>query len=295
MKGIKDLVGKFDEETLSQKTSLCEKWLNKFYNFVLNHVSSPEVKKRMQHVYESLTIYITEQGKTRVPRYYNGEDYSFKMPYNGGVYFTEICETKMGEDNHRYTYIIPAVAVASNLNQPKTFIHEISHAFSSAMKYLDEEGGTYKCGFHVSQISNDEFKAVSGDFLNEGMTEAVTKLFLVENFDELKQDFPAIKNPESNGAYKSKYAMYEMLDGGNNKLLMDAYFGGVEEYQRFEKHFDELMKDEGITFKELNKLCFSTYTYEGENSDLARLNKYANIYRERYKQFSMQEDIEMDM
>lgn len=292
MKGLKDLAGKFNEETLRQKTVLCEKWIEKFYNFVVSRVDNPEIKKRIRYVYENLTIYTATQGKTMLPSYYNGRNDSFTMN-KPGLFFQENCETRIGEDNHSYTYVTPAVAIDSSLSQPATFLHETAHAFAYAMKYLDEEGGFYKGGLRIYQIHNDCFQSKSGNLLDEGMTEAITKLFLQENFEELSQDFPQMKSAEPKGAYNSTNVLYEMLDGGNNTLLIAAYFGGVEEYRAFEKHFDEVMADQGITFKELNM-----YRWEVEANDsekMEKLNYYAKIYKERYKQFSMQEDIEMDM
>ena len=297
MQNIVDLTQTLEEETLSSQSLLYEKWTKKFYEFLLARVSSDAVKERMKYVYDNLSLFLVEEG-TIIPRTRDGRDFSVPMPNRGGVYIVEDITTTLDENKRLNAAIKPAVAIKPKGHSIATFIHELSHAFSSTMKYSDADGAFYKCGLDNKEMKNGEFENRSGDFLNEGMTDAIAKIFYDMHIEEIKQDFPKkqkIGKPKYNFpvGYDSIWPLMDMLgEGLSNKLLMDAYFGGKEELLAFENHFDELMKDEGITFKELNSLYYETYTYEGEDSDLSKLKRYALIYKQKYYQLQIaQEDV----
>ena len=258
MKEIKCLIDKFSKDKFERISTLHTKWMKKFCEFILKHIKEDRIKGRIEYVHDNIVEYVVEVGTT-LPRTRDGRDFSCPMPNLQGVFIVQDITTKLEEDGKTYAKISPAIAVLYNkLERPDTFIHEMAHAFSSTMKYLVEEGQIYKNGVEYSVRDCETFKKKSGDWINEGLTEALAGIFFDENIEELKKDFDlspsfSTKKPEYHASYDSYIPMKIMLRDMSNELLVNAYFGDKEDLQKFAEHFNEVMKDEQIDFKEFNK------------------------------------------
>ena len=258
MKEVITLTEKVSKEDVERISSLHTKWIKKFHDYLIKFIKDDKIKERMNYVFENITEYIVEVG-TIIPRTRDGRDFSIPMPKLNGAYVVKDITTKV-EDGKECGIITPAVAVLyDKLTNPADFIHELAHAFSSMMKILFENGAIYKCGLNCEVYKDTGYKQANGDWLNEGLTDAIASLFFEENRVEIEKDcgfVPSrfIRKLSYPASYDSYQAMKVMLCNMSNELLVNAYLGDVEDMQKFAGDFDKVMQDECVTFKELNKI-----------------------------------------
>ncbi len=260
MKNVIDLTNKMDNDQLQKLSYLHTKWAKRYYEFLLKYIKNDTIKDRMKHALNNTTEFFVEVGTT-IPRTRDCRDASCPMPpHTSGVYVVQDITTNLESDGKKYGTITPAIALLyDRLKWPDTFLHEITHVFSELLKFLSEENAVYKFGLSYSVRESNMFQSKSGNWLNEGLTDALASIFFDENYDEIVEDFGVkIINPSKKKTYASGYdshlPMKIMLLDMSNELLINAYFGEKEDLRAFADDFDEVMKNENITFEELNKI-----------------------------------------
>ncbi len=225
--------------------------LKDYYSFLISKVDD-KTKEKLTQIYKDTTCYIVDRSNL-IPRVLNGENKPFIIPARAVSF---IRESTPDETESQLIHLKNGIALFYKEYMMGAFCHEMNHSFSKATEYRDVEGEVMKGGLNLSVIKNDKFVYLTGNLMDEGVTDAIAAYYYTSHADFIKEVFGNC--PNYNCAYNSLRLPCEILLGKDlsNKMLLNAYFGDKEAMKAFEKDFDEVMKDEGIHFADILKTSF---------------------------------------
>ena len=276
MFSIECLTKRFDEETARKLSSQYKFIVEDYFTFLCSIIDDEKLKNKFKAILNDTICYIVDK-KTLIPRNLNGKDKSFFIPYRAVSF---VREQFSSENNPNVEKIKNGIAIFFNEKNVGIICHEMNHAYAKPLEIIDQEGTVVKSGLLLQKQHNDKLKRITGDLLDEGITDAIAKYYH-ENY---KDNLEEVCGPQS--PYRAEYdtltQVCEILLGKDlsNKSLLNAYFGDVEALKLFMSEFDEIMKEDNITFRDLLK---SSWKYEdcidGVNYSDVELTYYFSKYQ----------------
>lgn len=231
---------KYKEET--------SKEFDDYFSFVLSLSGSEEIHEKMLKNYSNLEIFVTDSKKTLIPRFLCGNDRSFFNPHRAISFNYK--QDRVNNNGKEIDKLTQGLSYRYDDKLKGIKYHELNHNLSNINEFEQVDGNIYKYGlrFFRFDANEDIITPITGDFINEGMTDAIAKYYYDKN--KLPDDVSY-----SNG-YDNINQFMSILLGKDlsNQLLLNAYFGDMKDFAKFEKHFDEVMQGEKITFKDLCKM-----------------------------------------
>ena len=229
--------------------------LNQYFNFLLSLTDRDDIHEKMQKNFDSLECFILDSKRTLIPRIFNGKDGSFRLPHRA-VAFTYKQES-IGDPANKDDKITQGLAFRIDDPNKGVKFHEMNHSISNENSFKQVDRHIYKYGLRLEYYKekDDSMYNLTGNLINEGVTDAISKYYYdKQNYtDESGKCIPYTTSYD--GINK---AMSIMLGKDlSNKLLLNAYFGSMKDFDIFAKHFKDLMWKDDITFMTISKLDFS--------------------------------------
>ncbi len=249
--------------------------LEDYFKFLTSKVDK-KTGEGLKQKYNDTICYIADRS-TPLPRTLNGENKSFILPARAVSF---VRDSYADNSDPKLTHLKGGIALFYKEYMMGTLCHEMNHTFARASQFSDVEGGEIKEGLNLSVIKNDKFVYLTGNLMDEGITDAIAAYYYNSHADFIKEIFGSC--PVYNCAYNSIRQACEILLGKDlsNKTLLNAYFGDKEAMQAFEKEFDEVMKDEGIHFADILKTSFEYKDcIDGVNYTDRQLTYYFSKYQ----------------
>ena len=249
--------------------------LEDYVKFLTSKVDE-KTGKELRQKFNDTICYIVDNS-TLIPRNIYGENKPFIIPHRADAF---VRETIPDEAEPELLHLKSGIAIRHKEYMMGTFCHEMNHVFSGASQFRAVDGEVRKDGLRLKIIKNDDFVNLTGNLIDEGVTDAIAAYYYNSHSDFFKEIFGSF--PEFSGGYDPTRKACEILLGKDlsNKTLLNAYFGDKEALEAFEKEFDSVMQDEGIHFSDLLK---SSYEYrdwvDGVNYSDAQLTYYFSKYQ----------------
>jgi len=188
---------------------------------------------------------------------YNGEYFKNPKPFTSGLSGHSIVRAE--GTNHKY---INSIFIKNTrINNKHVINHEIMHALSF-LTNSKEENGYYedKMGLTVIRYDSNN-NIVNNDLVAMGLTEGIAEL-LTEKYEGKESDY-----------YNFQKLIANILAGGQDKTLIDAYFSSSsEQFKDYLKHFNEMQST--ISSKELIDMP-STGKVDNANNIIIGTMEYA--------------------
>lgn len=264
------LTQELDEEQKAKQGKNYLKLLADYSEFVCGLVGE-DTKKKILKCQDDLICYIVDGG-TQIPRSFDGVEKTFRMPSRAVAFVRE--EKK--EDSTNLKHLKQGLAVRYNEWNLGAICHEANHCFAKPLTFNDEEGEVVKLGLNLAKIENDKFVAKTGNLIDEGVTDAIAEYFYEEKIRVKDTNLP-----EYSTVYSQRKACSILLGKDlSNKKFLSAYFGDKEELFDFVEEFDEVMKDEGVKFRDVLKSDFDyNECIDGVNFRNEELTSIFSIYQ----------------
>ncbi len=249
--------------------------LKDYYNFLTSKVDD-QMKEKLSQVYDDMICYVVDRSNL-IPRTLYGESKPFIIPHRADTF---VRETIPDEVDPQLIHLKSGIALFYKEYMMGTFCHEMNHAFSGASQFSIAEDGVRKDGLKLRVVKNDNFVDITGNLIDEGITDAIAAYYYNTHSDFIKEVFDNC--PNYSCAYDSLRSACEILLGKDlsNKKLLDAYFGDEKAMSAFEKEFDEVMKDEGIRFSDILKASFD---YEDSVDGASYTDQQLRYYFSKYQ------------
>ena len=255
--------------------------VNDYSNFVVSLTSDSVIKEKIEQITNDMVCYVVEYSDT-IPRNLLGTEKPFKLgqlPFSGVSF---IRESVSEESDPNLVHLKQGIAILGFKCRLGIFCHEMNHAFSKALGYKNMEGEVYKEGLCLYVIENDKFRRLTGNMMDEGVTDAISAYYYNTHRDFFKKVFGSDSPYSENSAYDSMRDACEVLLGKDlsNQLLINAYYGDKNAMKTFEEQFDSVMKDEGVHFAEILKTGFDYKDcIDGVNFSDPQLKYYFSKYQ----------------
>lgn len=231
-----------------------QKEFDDYFMFVSSLIDNNNTKEKINNTYKNIETFVVDRKSTLIPRYTNGRNDSFCLPYRAVAFIYNQNEI---EDDEKLIKTTGGIAYLFQDNNLGTKIHELNHALSTPQLFYEKDNNVYKAGLRLGIYNkqSDTINRISGNLLDEGITDAIAKYYYDKYLvNKDSQAYPS--TPYS----KINQAITIMLGKDlSNKLLINAYYGTYDDYQKFEQHFNNVMQGENINFQDLSKI---DYKYE---------------------------------
>lgn len=219
-----------------------------YYQYLLNAIEDVNIKHKIKTNFDNLEVYIRDKQSTLIPRTYLGKDEEFNYAARAFAFQRDISE------KNEYLYVKPGLVINIKDKQlSATLYHELNHIVGYQLTFKDESGYIYKLGTSLTRIEPDRNIDLTGNVLNEGITDALAEHYVKIN----KYSHPEITSYGPN-PYDTSRLFSHVLLGNNcdNSLLLQAYFGEVKDLEQFQDHFNSVMKEDNVTFQQLLDMSF---------------------------------------
>lgn len=245
-----------------------------YYNFILNLVTSKDIQKKITTIFHNMQCYIVDN-QSLIPRNFNGKIYEFKLP-NRAVSF--ISEQNYDKNDHNISYIKMGLAIRFGEKNPYIICHELNHCFSKPIQLVDDENLVLKFGFHLQKDQNNRFINISGTYIDEGMSDAIAKIYYEQVSNDLAKSVPYDTHYTKCGITQACEIL--LGKGMSNKLVLNAFFGDMNDLNIFSTHFDKVMEKYHIKFMDLLKISHDkNYSINNVNFSYQEILYYFCMYQ----------------